>query len=170
MSKPELTRRAFLGGSRPSARPVIRPPGLETVSAPACKGCNACEAVCPTGIVSLSAGTPALDFRAGECTFCGACAASCPKGLFAQAPVSRLSHVATIEAHCLALNFVDCQSCRDACPTAAIRFQPRRGGPFVPVLVAEACTGCGACLSVCPADAVAMKFPDLEADLEAAHA
>lgn len=64
--------------------------------------------------------------------------------------------VAVIGAGCLARAGVHCQSCGDACPETAIRFPPRLGGPPLPGLGADACTGCGDCLAACPADAVTL--------------
>ncbi|MFN3884656.1 MAG: 4Fe-4S dicluster domain-containing protein [Rhodocyclaceae bacterium] len=49
-----------------------------------------------------------------------------------------------------------CRSCGDACDAAAIRFSPRLGGAALPVVLAERCTGCGACLPVCPAGAITL--------------
>lgn len=148
-----LSRRDFLRGSRQDASVRIRPPGVEDAALAGCTGCGACVEHCPAKIISLADGLPVLDFTAGECTFCGACAASCPEPVFAET-ASRFDHIVTISAACLPFQRVDCQACRDACPTAAIRFRPVRGGPFVPELLADACTGCGACISVCPVGAV----------------
>jgi ferredoxin-type protein NapF len=63
----------------------------------------------------------------------------------------------TIGDHCLARCFVHCQSCGDVCAEQAIRFTPRFGGPPLPSIVAERCTGCGECAAACPADAITIK-------------
>lgn len=160
-----LSRREFLRGSRPSVAACIRPPGIVEAALSACTGCGACVEHCPTGIVHLADGLPAIDFSVGECTFCGACSAHCPEPVFTQAPATRFDHVVAIAASCLPFQRVDCQACRDACPTGAIRFRPVRGGPFVPDIATDACTGCGACISVCPVGAVATAPA-----MEAAHA
>jgi ferredoxin-type protein NapF len=73
--------------------------------------------------------------------------------LFGQAKAA--SHV-VIADHCLARQFVHCQSCGDVCPAQAIGFRPRLGGPPLPTISAARCTGCGDCLSVCPVDALAL--------------
>jgi ferredoxin-type protein NapF len=38
----------------------------------------------------------------------------------------------------------------------AIRFSPRLGGAACPVILAEQCTGCGDCVTVCPASAITL--------------
>lgn len=156
MGTPDLTRRAFLTARTQPPAGAIRPPGLVAASGETCADCDICAEACPTGIIRKDAGLPLLDFRAGDCSFCGACAAQCPKDLFEAERRQRFDHVAAIGDRCLAQHRVDCQSCRDACPVEAIRFRPRLGGPFLPVLDTETCTGCGACIAVCPADAVAV--------------
>lgn len=96
---------------------------------------------------------PRISFAQGECTFCEACAEACPQDLF---DTSRrpFAHRAEIANDCLIYSGVECRSCGDACPEAAIRFRPRIGGPFLPEIRTNACTGCGACLAPCPVDAV----------------
>jgi ferredoxin-type protein NapF len=163
MRQETLSRREFLKGERRSVVARIRPPGIAEEALAACTGCGACVEHCPAGIVSLVDRLPALDFTAGECTFCGACAERCPEPVFSGDAVARFDHVVTIAAACLPFQRVDCQACRDACPTDAIRFRPVRGGPFVPELTAEACTGCGACISVCPVGAVSTVPQSMEA-------
>lgn len=160
-----LSRRDFLRGGRYGDAVHIRPPGIVEAALSACTSCGACVEHCPSGIVHLADGLPAIDFAAGECTFCGACSAHCPEPVFTQEPARRFDHVVAIAASCLPFQRVDCQACRDACPTGAIRFRPVRGGPFVPDIAADACTGCGACISVCPVGAVAIAPV-----MEAAHA
>lgn len=163
MATEALSRRQFLRGGKSAETARIRPPGVTEQSLAACTGCGNCVEHCPTGIIGLEDGLPALDFAAGECTFCGACAKTCPEPVFAKETAGRLDHIVTIAASCLPFQRVDCQACRDACPVEAIRFQPVRGGPFVPELVAAACTGCGACISVCPVGAVVAAPRSVEA-------
>ncbi len=67
--------------------------------------------------------------------------------------------VAAIGDACLAGAGIHCQSCGDACPEAAIRFRPRLGGPPLPEVAPDRCTGCGDCAAVCPADAVTLQPP-----------
>jgi ferredoxin-type protein NapF len=166
MSEALKTRREILfGKTEPDAgRPF--PPGVTAESIAACSGCGFCAEACPTKIIVLRKGRPELDFSRGECTFCGQCAERCPERVFPPVPVSKFDHAATIEDHCLALNYVDCQACRDVCPEQAIRFMPQRGGPFQPVLRQDVCTGCGACISICPTQSLSMT----PRALEAAHA
>lgn len=61
---------------------------------------------------------------------------------------------------CLAFLHVQCESCRDSCPRAAIGFLPRAGGPATPRIVADRCTGCGDCLPVCPVGAIRRRGDD----------
>jgi ferredoxin-type protein NapF len=150
------TRRQFLTGKGQAASTGPYPPGISDESVRECSGCGACADACPSKIISMRAGVPLVDFQLGECTFCGKCAERCPERVFLPLPVTAFSHIASIGDDCLALNYVDCQACRDVCPPAAIRFLPRIGGPFLPKLDPEACTGCGACISVCPTQSVSV--------------
>jgi ferredoxin-type protein NapF len=68
----------------------------------------------------------------------------------------RKSNRAAISPACLAGSGIHCQSCGDACTAGAIRFAHRLGGPPMPLLLTERCTGCGDCLTVCPAGAISI--------------
>lgn len=167
-----FSRRGFLTGRQaPGFRPL--PPGVDLASLAACSGCGDCVSACPQDILLVSEGRVAIDFSLGECTFCSACSDACPEPVFAAiAPTAAgqaaarpvMQHVAAISDACLARQGVTCMSCRDACPENAIRFAPRAGGPFLPVLDAGLCNGCGACIAPCPGDAIAAR------PREAAHA
>ena len=149
-----VSRRGFLTARpRPAFRPA--PPGVTAAALAACTGCGDCVTACPQQILLVAGGRVAIDFDRGECTFCSACAAACAEPVFATPAV--MAHRAVIGDSCLARRGTTCMSCRDACPEDAIRFVPRMGGPFLPDLSPAACTGCGACIAPCPADAIAMR-------------
>jgi ferredoxin-type protein NapF len=104
---------------------------------------------------------PQVDFSRNECTFCGKCAEACPEPVFDRA-LPAFPHAVAIGEACFAARGVVCQSCGDACPESAIRFRPRLGGPALPSLDADRCTGCGACIGPCPASAIAVVMPSAE--------
>jgi ferredoxin-type protein NapF len=148
------TRRDFLTGRLQETNRLPFPPGATGRTIKDCTGCGACLDACPEKIIVFQSGRPGVDFQQGECTFCGLCAERCPERVFPPDNPRQFFHHAVIGDDCLAMNFVDCQACRDVCPTATIRFRPRIGGPFLPELDADACTGCGACISVCPSSCI----------------
>ncbi len=110
-------------------------------------------AACPEQILVLAAdGWPERLLRAGECTFCGDCEGVCtPKALDRQHGLAS-TLLAAIGPDCLTAGGIVCQSCRDVCPEAAISFVPARVPK--PRLRLESCTGCGACVPVCPSGAI----------------
>lgn len=155
---PDPTRRALLRG-RARAQPVLRPPWAlgEAGFAAACTGCDACISACPTSLLVRGAGgLPEFNPALGECTFCGDCAAACPEPAFHPVTALPWSLRARPGDACLAARGIVCWSCRDACETAAIRFAPTRA-VAVPQVDAEACTGCGACVSACPSQAIVLS-------------
>lgn len=159
-------RRGFLTGKSFKSGLEIYPPGATAQTVASCTACGECVTACPEKIIAIRNGVPVLDFRETGCTFCGKCSERCPERVFPPQPVRHLLHTAAIAEHCLALNYVDCQACRDCCVTDAIRFVPRRGGPFSPNIDPDSCVGCGACVSTCPVDAIEMS----ERVTERAHA
>jgi ferredoxin-type protein NapF len=118
-----------------------------------CTRCGACIEACPEHIIKRGGGGfPELDFHQGACTFCGKCAAACPEPLFDPAAAKPWDAAAVITDRCLPRRGVICQSCKDACEATAIVVAPARMP--VPVVDLDQCTGCGACVAVCPVDAI----------------
>lgn len=157
-----VSRRELFRGLPSRRASGIYPPGASALGLSVCTGCNLCAEHCPTGVIVLVDGLPSVEFSLGECTFCGECRAACPEPVFEPAAAFRFPHIAAIADGCLAKQDVACQSCSERCPEQAIRFQPRLGGPFVPEINDQICTGCGACLQVCPVGAIVTKLRELE--------
>jgi len=167
MSVPtDLGRRAFLRvGSRRTAEPAaIRPPWSSAQSiADHCTHCGDCIAACPERIlIADRSGAPMVDFGRGGCTFCGGCADSCAAPVFDRdrAPPWQLS--IAISDRCLPRHGILCESCRDACGDGAIRFARVAGKIPVPEIQRERCTGCGACVSVCPQSAISLAVTEAD--------
>lgn len=150
-------RKSFL---EPRADDALRPPWSRAGNAfdDACTRCGRCVDECPTHILKIASGRLRVDFAEGECTFCGACVSACPEPAFDVAAHTAGARawqvVARIDDTCLARLDVPCQSCGEACESHAIRFRTRSSNVPDPRVDAGACTGCGACVRVCPASAI----------------
>jgi len=123
-----------------------------------CTRCGECIRACPQSIIAKGeGGFPQIDFQRGECTFCQACTLVCSESLFDE-NLDTLPWATTVQIQntCLTQQGVVCQSCQDACDVNAIRFHPRRGVVAQPHINNEICTGCGACVSYCPVNAMSV--------------
>ncbi|KAA0009792.1 ferredoxin-type protein NapF [Billgrantia pellis] len=151
------SRRALLRGHLDGS-PALRPPWAhdEPLFTKNCSQCGDCIRACETGIITRDkAGFPRIDFQHGECTFCRACADVCAESVFRDAEREPpWSHVATIGRACLGLQGVYCRSCGESCEAGAIRFSFNAQRVPEPTVDGEACTACGACVSVCPTQAM----------------
>lgn len=146
-----------------SAHP--RPPWSlpEAVFLSLCSGCGGCRDECPRGLLQQDAGgMPFVDFSKGACDFCGECVDACARGALTRRYQGTLWRAwpfkARIQGNCLGNAGVVCRQCIDCCRAHAICtvFGP---DACVPVVDAQACNGCGACLESCPADAIALCEP-----------
>ncbi len=158
----DVRRQGRLLGPLPPALPV------RLVPQQPCKECdNPCVQACEPGIICLHppghafSGMPFLSFESGACTFCHACVDVCPlvHSQAASEEPLRLGIAALERSICMAWNGVICMSCQTACGYRAISMDPRRR----PHIDANQCTGCGACLGICPAKAIRVPAPDIPA-------
>ncbi|HET8727056.1 MAG TPA: ferredoxin-type protein NapF [Alphaproteobacteria bacterium] len=154
----DLARRRLLQGRFGRTPAPVHPPWSDDEALrERCTRCGACAEACPEGIVVAgSGGLPEVDFSRGECTFCRACGEACPEPIFDFGRPAWTLGAAVGDA-CLAGRGVYCQSCKDACPEGAIGFAPVLGSVPRPGIDLAACTGCGACVSACPADAITVS-------------
>lgn len=148
-------RRAF---DRLRGRPApIRPPGScpEPEFDALCTRCGDCRTACPEAIVVAGGGNlPEVDFSRGACTFCGRCAEACATG--AIPGEGSWPYRARVGASCLETQGVTCRVCETTCEALALRFRPMTGGRSDVSVDMTRCTGCGACVAVCPVSAIAM--------------
>ena len=117
-----------------------------------------CVNACEENIIALDAHqTPCLDFTKGGCTFCEACARACPTEMLSLEAPSTLNATVSIDIlTCMAWHNSLCNSCLDACQVRAIQFL----GLFRPQIDAQACTGCGWCINVCPTQAMRIHWKE----------
>jgi ferredoxin-type protein NapF len=155
---PMKTRRELLF-QLAGKKPALRPPWTRPDYAAECTGCGDCIPVCPEGVlVAGRGGIPHIDPRGDGCIQCGACAEACPAQVF-DIHQPAFSWRAAITDRCLTEMGVSCRSCEDACPELAIRFRPALGGISRPSIDADQCTGCMACMPVCPQQAIEVREP-----------
>lgn len=154
-----VTKRAVPG--------VVRPPGAvpEDCFTALCARCGNCMSACPYDILQPDVGgsgvlgflTPVADFTERYCSeWCRDCTAVCPTGalqpLSLEVKQERPMGRAVIDhEHCIAWTDGEhCMVCQEFCPYLAVESVESNGVPC-PVVDEDACRGCGACESQCPA-------------------
>ena len=142
---------------------MLRPPWAIDASlfAARCTRCDACVDACPEQVLLRDGdGLPRFDPARGECTFCGDCVQACASGALQPAVSPPWELRALVQDGCLPAHGVVCASCREVCPESAIHVPP--GGLGAATVDAERCSGCGACVGICPAGAIALAPLPLE--------
>lgn len=136
----------------------VRPPWTrDAMLRESCTGCGLCREACMPGIIELDAERrPYVDFQRGGCNYCGACAAACAEDLF-DADRAPWPLRAQVDGPCLTMPAATCGLCHAMCLADAVRFHATAAGTRVAEIDAALCNGCGACVSVCPTDAIAMR-------------
>lgn len=156
-----LARRSFLRGGKPLAS-EHRPPWTSSNLVDACVRCDGCIDACPEGILQKGdGGFPRISFEHDGCTFCQECVWACDEPVFDLAREA-FQWRAGIRDNCLTKAGIHCQSCQDACEPEAIVFRYSVGCVPRPEVDTASCTGCGACVAVCPQDAIALAVPEPE--------
>ena len=160
-----ISRTQFLRGDFRGTEITLRPPWAvyESQFIELCNSCGECIPTCPTSILAKGrAGFPVVDFSKGECEFCGNCVAACNTGALhkTQQPGELpWALKAVIDDDCITQQGVVCRSCTEQCETRAIEFQLSVERVPQPQLDETKCNGCGACVSVCPVNAMSVVAP-----------
>ncbi|MFT3663474.1 ferredoxin-type protein NapF [Piscinibacter sp.] len=160
-------RRSFLRGriadtEAPRAAERPRPPwSLRPGDAfrAACTRCGDCLRACPRGVLHAGdGGYPEIRFDSAGCSLCGECAAVCQSHAIDRERVAQaFAWRVEVGAACLNRRGVECRVCGDACEARALRFAPALGGIAQLRVDAQACTGCGDCVGVCPVGAIGLR-------------
>jgi ferredoxin-type protein NapF len=166
----DLARRNFFRGKIKSTPSAIRLPWVinEQHFIDGCTQCGDCATSCEENIIIKGdGGFPEIDFAKGECSFCQKCIDVCEQPLFiGDREDNQTAWQLNIEIKgtCLAMNQVVCQSCQDSCETEAISFKYLTSKTPQPQIELDKCNSCGACVSICPQNAIELT-PKLVTEL-----
>ncbi len=173
---------ALLAQQAAAASAPLRPPGalVEHNFGAACIKCGQCVQACPYKTLVLArpgepvvTGTPTFMPRAIPCFMCEdvPCIKACPTGALdagmKDIRAARMGLAVVDPASCLSWQGLRCEVCYRACPVQGkaitVQAHPRqisRHALFVPVVHADACTGCGICEKRCPTEEAAIRIVD----------
>lgn len=146
---------------------LVRPPGAQDEARllSSCIRCGRCLEICPHGIIRpahiedglVGVRVPYLDFSENWCDWCAEanngyplCDEVCPTGAIQLAgdadQKNTILGIASLDRDlCLAYRLTGCRFCYDACEFEAIELDAEQR----PIVIEDACNGCGACESVC---------------------
>jgi len=167
LAKRNLFKRATLSRNKNDSFPLLpwlRSPDTFT---DLCTRCGQCMAHCDTQIIIKGdGGFPTVDFTIDECSFCYQCAKNCPENLFLEEEQWPWQIKAKITEQCLSQQNIECRSCGDSCEVQAIQFKLSAGRVAQPQIELDNCTGCGACVSICPTQAIKVSTAQAESALK----
>jgi len=173
----DLGRRIFIGGAFgmlaafviPKVTDLnngmeIRPPGAIDKFNSLCIRCGSCIKVCPTHIlrqnqkIGFGLLTPVVEFEGSYCLeTCNACGTVCPSGSISAFKIEekkklKMGQIEVNEETCLLMKLRECGICKPACSYRAIDIVEKGTNSLqmLPVIKHSGCTGCGACIAVCP--------------------
>ncbi len=140
---------------------LVRPPGHlpESEFLSRCSRCGACIRACPFIALqpvidgnAFDRGTPCLRTGTSFCRFCGdfPCINACPTGALAMSsPHDRIGQAKINPATCLHSHGQECSACYLMCDRTFKAISLTESGK-PPAVDRDKCTGCGACVTVCP--------------------
>ncbi len=164
-SRLEKVRQSSVPGEKRQPQPFLRPPGalpgkkfLEL-----CQQCPDCLVACPKEAIRFLghefgklAGTPAVIPRDSPCWLCKdlPCIAACTTGALQPVEVAevKMGKARINYGACYVSTGQPCDYCVMRCPLkpSAVRW----GNQNLPEIDVDACTGCGVCDYLCPANAI----------------
>jgi len=115
-----------------------------------CLGGGSCLKACMFGAIQIIDGIAVVDNK--KCTGCALCVAACPKDLIVMAMQNKAIRVGcnaqnggkAVRVNC-DIGCIGCRLCMKNCEYSAIQMNES-----LAVINYEKCTGCGACVQVCP--------------------
>jgi ferredoxin-type protein NapG len=160
------------GGAGPVPYEFARPPGALPDAVDfdrSCTRCGDCVIACPYGVIFTLGGAsgPLIDPNSVACQLCAdyPCIAACDEGALLPLPsnsVPKFGQARLNSGACrnepaqrkkISGRKKYCQECKKACPVpGAVVYD----GKKLPVF-ADHCSGCGICISACPAEPVAIR-------------
>lgn len=154
-----LSKRNLLSARNSGWFPMRPPWAIDEASfIEQCTRCADCAKACPKKIITMGdGGFPEVSFKRQGCDFCEHCVDICNRAALSKQQPAVFRWSAVINNSCFSMRGVVCRSCGEICDSRAITFKALVGGITQVHLSSTSCSGCGECISICPADAITLK-------------